>query len=335
MKPYYLFSALILTLSIIGCASSEIQAAPKIALESESNLDSANDLKEKGWSHLLSILVREGVDKKLAENALGSRDMPEREMLTFNLNPQEKPSLYKGVNTPVRRKHALEFYYQYKDSFTAARKNYGVPEGLVLAILQVETSCGQYTGNKSVFPAIARLANAMDPEILKENINNNLKSKEAAVYKRALYLKDMFVPHLVATFKIAPNGDVHRLRGSFAGAMGIPQFMPDNILKYGVDANQDGSVDIYNPVDAIYSTANYLKMHGWESRSLTKVEKRKVIWEYNRSTPYIDTVLSMADQLQKVITPSKQVLENVDTKKSPRKPSRSPKKLYPGARRAH
>jgi len=324
--------------ALIGCSSSSeqaAQAAPQIAIEPEKNQDPGKDVKDKGWSYLLQLLIREGIDKKLAEAALGSRDMPEREMLTFNLDPQEKHSLYKGVNTLAKRKHAYEFYLQHQDSFTAARRNYSVPEGVVLAILQVETSCGQFTGDKDVFPAIARLANARDPEILTENLKNNPKSKEAAVYSRASYLESTFLPHLVATFKIAPGGDVHALRGSFAGAMGLPQFMPDNILKYGIDANKDGKIDVYDPADAILSTANYLKLHGWNALEMSRSKKRNVIWEYNRSTPYIDTVLSMADELQKLITPSKKNSPHVDSKKSPPKPSRPTKDLRRRTKKSH
>jgi membrane-bound lytic murein transglycosylase B len=322
----------------LGCSTSNTQTCdtkPQVAIQAEINTDQAKDAKDKGWSHLLEVLAKEGVERKLAEKALGSRDMPEKEILTFNLNPKEKHSIYKGVNTLKRRKHALEFYSDHKDAFLKVRKNYGVPEGVVLAILQVETSCGQFTGDKSVFPAIARLANARDPEVLFENLKNNEKSAEAAVYSRASYLETTFVPHLVATFKIAPDGDVHSLRGSFAGAMGLPQFMPDNILRYGVDANNDGLVDVYNPDDAILSTANYLKMHGWTALELPRSKRRNVIWEYNRSTPYIDTVLSMADELQKYITPEKKSSTNVDTKKPIGKPARPVKKLRGGVKKSH
>lgn len=329
---------LILTSTLVSCSNSQVktaEASPQVVLKEELNQDSVSDVEEKGWSHLLEILVKEGIDRTTATKALGSRDMPEREMLTFNLNPQEKHSIYKGVNTAVKRKHAYEFYLKYKDTFLAARKSYSVPEGVILAILQVETQCGQFTGNKSVFPAIARLANAGDPDIIRENLKNNRKSDEAAVYRRALYLETTFVPHLVATFKLVPNGNVHKLHGSFAGAMGLPQFMPDNILKYGVDANQDGVIDLYNPEDAIISTANYLKMHGWSALDISYAKKREVIWEYNHSIPYIDTVLNMAAELQKIITPGEKSSVNVDTKKHPRKPSRPIKKLYRGAQGTH
>lgn len=332
------FILVLVCAAFFGCSSSQVQtaeASPQIVLDEENNQDSRNDVKEKGWSHLLKILVREGINQRKAENALGSREMPDREMLKFNLNPQEKHSIYKGVNTSIKRKQAYEFYLKHKDTFLAAQKRYSVPEGVILAILQVETQCGKFTGNKSVFLAIARLANATDPEIIRENLKNNTKSNEFAVYRRALYLERTFVPHLIATFKIAPNGDVHKLHGSFAGAMGLPQFMPDNILKFGIDANQDGVIDLYNEDDAIFSTANYLKQHGWSALDISYTKKRAVIWEYNHSTPYIDTVLSMAEELQKIISPGQKKSTNVDTKKYPRESSHTVKKLYPGARRTH
>jgi membrane-bound lytic murein transglycosylase B len=324
---------LLILIALFGCSTSNTQSAPPPVVSYQQE-DYSKRVAKKGWAHILALLVKEGVDKKWAEEALVSSQMPEADMLTFNLNPQEKHSLYKGINTEIKRKNAFDFYLQHKDAFKSAREIYGVPEGVVLAILQVETACGKNTGNKNIFPAIARLANAGNPEIIRENLKKNPPSLEKAVYHRAAYLETTFLPHLVATFIIAPSGDVHSLKGSFAGAVGLPQFMPDNILKFGVDADKDGQINLYDADDSILSTANYLKKHGWTSFELSNAKKRAVIWEYNHSTPYIDTVLAMAGQLQKMIEgktsssiKKKNKVSNVSSKKSSRVPSRPAKKL--------
>ena len=86
------------------------------------------------------------------------------------------------------------------------------------------------------------------------------------------------------------------IRGSGAGAFGLAQFLPTSYLSYGVDGDRNGRVSLFSPDDAIASCANYLKAHGWRS-GLSHAERREVIWHYNRSDPYIDTVLALASRL--------------------------------------
>jgi membrane-bound lytic murein transglycosylase B len=64
-----------------------------------------------------------------------------------------------------------------------------------------------------------------------------------------------------------------------------------------VDGNANGSISLFDPADAIASCANYLKAHGWKP-GLPEAERRKVIWQYNRSEPYVETILSLADTLR-------------------------------------
>ena len=87
------------------------------------------------------------------------------------------------------------------------------------------------------------------------------------------------------------------VRGSMAGAVGIAQFMPTNILHLGIDGDKDGSIDLFTHADAIASIANYLKHHGWR-----KDQDRKaaygVLLRYNYSKYYANTILAVADKLR-------------------------------------
>ena len=85
--------------------------------------------------------------------------------------------------------------------------------------------------------------------------------------------------------------------GSYAGAMGIAQFMPSNILTLAADGDQDGSIDLFNHTDAIHSIANYLKHHGWR-RGMGRKAAYKVILRYNYSKYYANTILDVAEQLK-------------------------------------
>ncbi len=112
-------------------------------------------------------------------------------------------------------------------------------------------------------------------------------------------LKKIFYPELLALFKAAKkhNLDILSLKGSYSGAFGLPQFLPSSMLKYGVDGNQDGKVSLFEEIDAIYSVANYLKVHGWKS-SLPPSVQTQVILSYNNSKPYGEAVLKVAELLK-------------------------------------
>jgi len=91
--------------------------------------------------------------------------------------------------------------------------------------------------------------------------------------------------------------DVLEITGSYAGAMGIPQFMPSNISRYATDGNMDGRIDLFEHADAIASIASFLKGCGWY-RGIDNKKAKKVIRQYNPSSYYIDTILQVAEMLK-------------------------------------
>ena len=96
----------------------------------------------------------------------------------------------------------------------------------------------------------------------------------------------------------ARNGiDPLAITGPSAGAFGLTQFLPSSYLRFAVDRRcGDGVVSLYDPDDAIASTANYLRGNGWRP-GISYTDQRRVIWTYNHSDAYIDTVLRLADVL--------------------------------------
>jgi membrane-bound lytic murein transglycosylase B len=177
----------------------------------------------------------------------------------------------------------------------------------MLAILQIETKCGQVTGNAIAFHRLSRLASATARDSIEDSYKMNLKERPETtmeeVEKRAKKLQDIFLPQAVATIKLADLNRVHPLeiKGSYAGAIGYPQFLPNNVFVYGVDTNGNGVIDLHNAPDAIHSIGNFLKQHGWKKKNYTKAEKEKIILHYNRSTPYAQTVVAMADILSSMM----------------------------------
>ena len=116
---------------------------------------------------------------------------------------------------------------------------------------------------------------------------------------RARYLDDTFYPEVKAVFEIARREKIDPvgLVGSGAGAFGYPQFLPTSYIQHAADGNGDGHISLYDPADAAASCANYLARHGWRP-GLSEQEQRAVIWRYNRSDAYIDTVLTLSHRIE-------------------------------------
>ena len=130
---------------------------------------------------------------------------------------------------------------EWKDTLARAEGQYGVDGSIVMGIWGLETDFGAYSGDMPVIRSLATLA-----------------------YAR--YRGDFFKDELLVALEILQQGHItpERMKGSWAGAMGQTQFMPSSFMKYAVDFDNDGRKDIWtNMPDAIGSTANYLKAHGW------------------------------------------------------------------------
>jgi lytic murein transglycosylase len=130
---------------------------------------------------------------------------------------------------------------EWKETLEKVDHRYGVDPYVVLGVWGMETNFGGYVGDKYVIRALATLA-----------------------YAR--YRGDYFKKELLSALQILEAGHVHAkdMQGSWAGAMGQTQFMPSSFNHYAVDFDGDGHKDIWTNVpDALASTANYLKKHGW------------------------------------------------------------------------
>ena len=146
--------------------------------------------------------------------------------------------------TPQRIQAGVEFRERQREALARAAELYGVPEEIIVAIIGVETAYGRNTGNYRVIDALTTLAFDYPPraEFFRAELEHYL-----------LYARDAGI-------------DTLGLKGSYAGAIGIPQFMPGSYRRYAVDLDGDGKQDLSGSfVDAIGSVANFLKAHGWET----------------------------------------------------------------------
>jgi membrane-bound lytic murein transglycosylase B len=146
--------------------------------------------------------------------------------------------------TPQRIEAGIEFRERYREALARAVELYGVPEEIIVAIIGVETVYGRNTGNYRVIDALATLAFDYPPraEYFRTELEHYL-----------LYTRDAGIDALIP-------------KGSYAGAIGIPQFMPGTYRRYAVDLDGDGKQDLSGSfADAIGSVAYFLQAHGWET----------------------------------------------------------------------
>jgi membrane-bound lytic murein transglycosylase B len=178
---------------------------------------------------------------------------------------------------------------------------YGVPKEIVVSILLIETRLGEYTGDRVVFNRLASMARSDELEPLRPHLGKlSLTAEEEAYARRRSREKaDWAYGELKALLLFAAGHDADPLaiRGSHYGAIGQCQFMPSNLFLYGVDGDGDGRIDPFSTPDALHSIANYLRGHGWQA-GLTRQDKYRVIFRYNHSAIYANTVLAISEKLR-------------------------------------
>ncbi|CUI08153.1 lytic murein transglycosylase B [Massilia antarctica] len=169
--------------------------------------------------------------------------------------PKGKPKNWQNYSRatiePVRIKAGVAFWNQHAAVLARAQAEYGVPAEVIVGIIGVETIYGKNTGRFRVLDVLTTLAFAY-PEA----------PNQAA---RMAFFRGELENALLLARKA--NIDPLSMLGSFAGAIGMPQFMPGSVLAYGVDYDNDGSIDLRNSaVDAIGSVASFLVQHGWQPK---------------------------------------------------------------------
>jgi membrane-bound lytic murein transglycosylase B len=180
---------------------------------------------------------------------------------------QPRPAVVRAISTPgtarpwyefranyidERRISAgLAFWRQHADTLSRAQREYGVPEEIIVATIGVETVYGRNIGRFKIFEALSMLAFDYPP--------------------RAALFRSELEQFLLLTREASL--DPLDTRGSYAGAMGIPQFLPSSYRKYAIDFDGDGRLDLWRSVpDAIGSVANYYRSFGWQPEAPVVIE---------------------------------------------------------------
>jgi membrane-bound lytic murein transglycosylase B len=197
---------------------------------------------------------------------------------------------------------AKKFMEKHHDELSRTEQKYGVDSRIITAILLVETGLGTTVGTRSALNTLSTLASLKDQEVRNmfwEMIPDSKKIPRKQFEKKADRKSSWAYQELKAflTYAFREGLDPAEIPGSIAGAVGFAQFMPSNILAYGRDGNNDGIIDLLNRADSIASIAYFLKRHGWQP-GINREKAQKIIYHYNHSKYYVDTILKIANLLK-------------------------------------
>nr|WP_148415491.1 lytic murein transglycosylase B [Noviherbaspirillum massiliense] len=250
-----------LLLALTACVSDAKQTshAPagikaKKAVDTQETGEFANFNQWKDVSDFIDEMVaKHGFDRSELEAIFRQARYVDTTIQLIKPAPPGKPKNWQAYRArfvePVRINAGVAFWDSYADALARAEAEYGVPAEIIVGILGVETIYGRNTGNFRVLDALTTLAFSY-PDT--PNRAARMSFFRGEIANTLLFARDAKI-------------DPFSLLGSYAGAIGWPQFMPGSIRRYAVDFDGDGKVDLRNsPVDAIGSVASFLVQHGWK-----------------------------------------------------------------------
>lgn len=240
-------------------------------------------------------------------------DFDERELLSLFSHAEFKQSIVDAISRPAektlnwaeyqdiflterRLKEGLAFMAENREALEAARDRYGVPPVVVTAIIGVETFYGRIAGSYRVLDALATLSFDYPPR--SRFFSRELKQFILLAREERKMITDF--------------------TGSYAGAMGMGQFIPSSYRRYAVDFDEDGARDIWNnPTDAIGSVANYLAEHGWRRHAPVTQEVNTGTVPEEAFNVSLKPSRSLGELLEMGLEPSQPLVVNAEERVSP------------------
>lgn len=226
----------------------------KVSLNPDEAGEFANFAQWKEVADFITLMVEQhGFDRAELESAFRRVRYLDTAIQLVKPAPPGRPKNWRAYRArfiePVRIDAGVAFWDSHANALARAEERFGVPAEIIVGILGVETIYGRNTGSFRVLDALTTLA--FDYPATPN------RSARMTFFRR----------ELENTFLLAREAGVDPffLFGSFAGAIGWPQFMPGSVRKFAIDFDGDGKVDLRNsPVDAVGSIANFLVEHGWQ-----------------------------------------------------------------------
>ena len=180
---------------------------------------------------------------------------------------------------PRRLAAGQKFWTTHRSFIEKTEKETGIPAEIIVSIIGVETIYGRHMGGFSVRDSLSTLGF--------DYPNAPNKTARETLFKNQL--EDLILLCWAENRQAKPFKTCLNQTGSYAGAIGLPQFMPGSIRRFAVDGDKDGKIDLRSsPEDAIASVANFLKVHGW-------VQDEPIYFEIEGNQSAQDTAARLAD----------------------------------------
>jgi membrane-bound lytic murein transglycosylase B len=264
--------------------------------------------KKTFFAPVVLTLVSKNISKNWINRLLNDQRTQFNERATMiNMVNNRNPVDYAGHIGQTGIENVSKFLQDHKTVFDRCESQFGVSRQVIAALLWIETKYGVDVGRSHVVSVYLSLALASQPEFLKKSLvalkqgfqgtPEELAVLEENLPKRAQKKSDWAIEQLLALSSIenSLSLDLLEIKGSWAGAFGVQQFIPSSYFRYAADGSGDEKIDPYNLDDAIMSVGRYLKLHGW---SVSPESKEKSLFEYNRSKNYVEAILKLANLVQ-------------------------------------
>ena len=272
-------------------------AAPQV-------LNAADTDTQGFFQDLTQRLIQDGFDPQLINKLYGRSEavfFESRGVSLYFLHNEAKLDYNKMTKRSWIRE-ARVYQEKHTQAFKAAEKKFGVDPNVITAIILVETKFGRYMGSRLILNTLSTMAALTQPrqrEYLWEQLPKDRRYSRNRYDQKADRKSVWAYKELKAflTYTQQHAIDPVGIKGSYAGALGLAQFMPSNILAYGKDGNGDGRINLFEDADAIFSIASYLKHFGWKP-GIEDKKAYKVVYHYNHSKYYVNTILKIRDLLE-------------------------------------
>jgi membrane-bound lytic murein transglycosylase B len=255
------------------------------------------------YQALTDRLVQDGFDYEFLSNLLtDARAELDFSLMILSFESRETADFYDQFLTQEAILLSKKFLRQNLEILRKAENRFYVEKELIVAILLVESRFGENVGKYRLIPTLASIALMDSPDHLQKNYAI-LREKDP----------DLSYEWMESLAKRKANWAYHELKcflsiiryekidplevyGSYAGAMGMAQFIPSSYLSYAF--NQESLEKwLLSKEAAIFSIGNYLKSHGWR-KGFTIERKKRILWYYNHSKPYGETILQLAQKIK-------------------------------------
>lgn len=245
--------------------------------------------------------------KAFIDKMVTKHDFNKQHLIALFGRVKLRPQVIRHINKPLERepwhtyqmlfvnewriKHGVEFWNKYADTLRRAEETFGVPAGIIVATIGIETKYGQNKGGYRVMDSLSNLGFSDSP--------------------RAAFFRKELEEFLLLTRE--EHLDPFAIMGSYAGAIGQPQFMPSSYRYYAVNFSKSGTTDLMNnEVDVIGSIANYYKKHGWKNNQPVVMEAfmNGNRYQYLKQHDKLPQAMTFAELAKYGIVPKHGIKEN-------------------------